>query len=239
MRRIPAGRNSSIRFIPTDMTDFDVTSTALVGNHPVSEVPLVDDGGLLWDEVSTLCPVQTILSIYSDLNDPHMRFCSRGPLVRNLTLSMLRDSVRYHWARLHDGATISQPGMFLVQQCYVHSILGRRVDFRSVPASGHGAHHRTQNLSKISLVDPALDDTEDSSALASSSQCIIPGSHVVLSSDDVEALASQVRDLISTYRREFDSTSDQVHLASSRASSSHSSLDDARIQLHLTEEHAT
>jgi hypothetical protein len=48
-----------------------------------------------------------------------------------------------------------------------------------------------------------------------------------------------VRDLISTYRREFDSTSDQVHLASSRASSSQSSLDDARVQLHLMEEHAT
>ena len=118
--------------------------------------------------------------------------------------------------------------MFFVQQCYVHSILGHRVDFRFVPASGHGAHHWMRNLPNIALADPTLDDIEDPLALASSSQHIVPGSHVVLSSDDVEALAARVRDLILTYRGEFDSTSDQVHLASSRASSSHSSLDDAR-----------
>ena len=208
VHRIPTWRKSFVWFIPKDRKYFDVTSTTLVGNHTVPEVPLVDDGGLLWDEVSTLCPVQTILSIYSYPNDPQMHFCSWGPLVRNLTLPILRDNVRYHWARLHDGASISRPGMFFVQQCYVHSILGSRVNFRYVPASSHGAHHRTRNLLKIALADPALDDTEDSSALASSSQRIVPGSHVVLSSNDVEALASRVRDLISTYRREFDSTSD-------------------------------
>ena len=97
------------------MTYFDVTSINLVGNHPVHNIPLVDNGGLLWDEVSTLCLVQTILDIYSDPNDPHMHFCSQGPLIRNLTLSMLRDIIRYHWARLHDGAVISRHGMFFVQ----------------------------------------------------------------------------------------------------------------------------
>ena len=81
VRRAPVGRNTSVRFIPTDRTDFEVMSTALVGEHPVLDVPLVDDGGLGWEDVSFICPVQTILDLYIAPNDPHMIYSRRGPLV--------------------------------------------------------------------------------------------------------------------------------------------------------------
>ena len=84
-----------------------------------------------------------------------------------------------------------------------------------------------------------LEVGDGSSAVGpSSSHCVVPSSHFVLSSDDVAALARQVQDLIETYCREFDSTSDQVHLASCRASSSQSTLDDAHTQLRSMEEHS-
>ena len=240
VRRALVGRNTYVRFILTDRTDFEVTSTALVGEHPVLDVPLVDDGGLGWEDVSFICPVQTILDLYTIPNDPQMIFSSRGPLVSRLDHAVLRDSIRYHWARLHHGAVVSRPGMFFVQQCYVHSVLGRRVDFRSVPTTGHGAHMQSRNLSRIALGGIDLEAGEGSSAPGpSSTHRVVSGSHVVLSSDDVTALAGRVQDLIETYRREFDSTSDQVHLASCRASLSQSTLDDARTQLRSMEERAT
>ena len=109
-------------------------------------MPLVDDGGLGWEDISFICPVQTILDLYTVPNDPQMIFSSRGPLVSRLDHAVLRDSIRYHWARLHHGAVVSWLGMFFVQQCYIHSVLGRRVDFRYVPAAGHGAHMQSRNM---------------------------------------------------------------------------------------------
>ena len=69
-------RNTYVRFILTYRTYFNVMTTTLVGNHLVLNVPLVDDGGLGWEEVSFICPVQTILDIYTYPNDPHIRFSS-------------------------------------------------------------------------------------------------------------------------------------------------------------------
>ena len=107
---------------------------------------MVDEGGLGWEDVSQLCPVQTILDIYSIDDDPQMIYESRGPLVSRLMNNELKQCIRYQWARLHRGAYVSRPGMYFVQQCYVHSILGHRVDFRSVLAGGHGTHYQTRTL---------------------------------------------------------------------------------------------
>jgi len=44
--------------------EFNVTTTDLVEEHLVLDVPLVDDRGLLWKKVSAICPILTILDIY-------------------------------------------------------------------------------------------------------------------------------------------------------------------------------
>ena len=51
-RNFSAGQSSRVRIIPSDRTDFNVTSTTLLGDNPVREVPLVDEGGLGWEDVS-------------------------------------------------------------------------------------------------------------------------------------------------------------------------------------------
>ena len=236
---LSAGQSSRVRIIPSDRTDFNVTSTTLLGDNPIREVPLVDEGGLGWEDVSRLCPVQTILDLYTYDDDPQMMYASRGPLVSRLAHDELKKCIKYEWARLHRGSLVSRPGMFFVQQCYVHSVLQQRVDFRSVPAAGHGVHNQTRSLPRVALAPVDISIGDSSSAAPSLTQQVLPGAHVVLTSDDVAALASRVDDVLRTYRKAFETNSARVDLASTRASSSQSTLDDARAHLHTLEEHAS
>ena len=89
----------------------------------------------------------------------------------------------------------------------------------------------------LAPIDISIGDS--SSTAPSLTQQVLPGAHVVLTSDDVAALASRVDDVLRTYRKAFETNSARVDLASTRASSSQSTLDDARAHLHTLEEHAS
>ena len=102
---------------------------------------MVDEGGLGWEDVSQLRPIQIILDLYSIDDDPQMIYESHGPLVTRLMNNELKQCIRYQWARLHRGLHVSRSGIYFVQQFYVHFVLQHRVDFRSVPTGGHGVHY--------------------------------------------------------------------------------------------------
>ena len=110
--------------------------------------------------------------------------------------------------------------MYFVQQCYLHSVLGHRVDFRSVPAGGHGTHYQTRTLPRVALAPVDVSVGDSSSSTPTLSQQVLTSAHVVLTSEDVATLASRIDDILRTYWRVFETNSERVDLSFTRASSS-------------------